>query len=911
MLLFTIFYAQAVLAVTFTSTASGLRNSYDNWMHFEPGQNTVITGWHSHHSNNHEDRQYLFYSAPTGPHGMTCAPGSWTHYMNGMDGLLDFSCPHNQAMNSVFSYHDNRHEDRMFKFRCCDIQSGGKFSIHSVMSTGRLNDYDNDLNFTCNDNSVLVGMYSHHHNQHEDRQWYAKCGVVQATQASSQIYVSGAPVQTGWLNNWHNPFDYSAPAGYVIVGLYSIHANAYESRAWKVHIAPTGGIHCASGAWTHYQNQWDGTFNFQCPLNQVMTGFSSFFNGYHKDRLFRFRCCQLQGYRITQKKNIGYVNEYDWAMDFKCARNEALVGLLSWHHNGHEDRMFAAICGTITKNPPDYDNCSEVTVVDIQVGTIKRGTRKTKDVAQYNVPFNACGNPNTPHMTDLTIHRTQQVDKTESLELSESIGSRFEFATSTTFKFKWTKSATAEANLAVKKGSASTSFEFGLEAGFTTTTGSDTTNTETTKTETGKTTVNVMSVKSTFSPMPYQWLEARASYIEQDIEVDVNMRMQCKRQDGALKYEWLESTVKAAEYGQIAVSFHDRTSECPQAYYKSCTCVDQLKSDFITRSGCQTHPFMSAHPGCYVYKGNDCGNGHGLGVAKPTAKVNVCTDAITCPNAKLYIDHPLNANLWEWSYMPCGGDRYYPGDPGYTGPPINDFVTLESNKHCYPGYVSGSGSYASRNSAILACNQMNLQAGGTCAGVYDPDCDNTGRYYLCSPTPFKFATTSCIWKMQNQHPTPPTPISCWSERLVGKFIWQQHGQTNECYEFQTAKTLCEKASDCYGIATQSNVCGGKYRVTHSTIGRATLYTWSTWQQYNLWAYTLDRSCLPTTSAGRRLAVSTLPKAPEPLPPVEMTDEELFEEFGSDMFDEEIRVEEAGEAPGSPEGEESGEAPKLE
>jgi len=47
--------------------------------------------------------------------------------------------------------------------------------------------------------------------------------------------------------------------------------------------------------------------------------------------------------------------------------------------------------------------------------------------------------------------------------------------------------------------------------------------------------------------------------------------------------------------------------------------------------------------------------------------------------------------------------------------------------------------------------------------------------------------------------------SCWSDRLDGKYVSQQHGKTNECYDLGTAKQKCMEASDCGAIATQSNV----------------------------------------------------------------------------------------------------------
>jgi len=84
-------------------------------------------------------------------------------------------------------------------------------------------------------------------------------------------------------------------------------------------------------------------------------------------------------------------------------------------------------------------------------------------------------------------------------------------------------------------------------------------------------------------------------------------------------------------------------------------------------------------------------------------------------------------------------------------------------------------------------------------------------------------------------------LSCWSERLNGKYIQEQHGMENECYGFDEAKQRCEAASDCHGIATQKYVCYGKYRVTHGST--ATLIDYPKWIPHNMWAYTLDRACL--------------------------------------------------------------------
>jgi len=90
----------------------------------------------------------------------------------------------------------------------------------------------------------------------------------------------------------------------------------------------------------------------------------------------------------------------------------------------------------------------------------------------------------------------------------------------------------------------------------------------------------------------------------------------------------------------------------------------------------------------------------------------------------------------------------------------------------------------------------------------------------------------------------------WSSRKNGIYIQEQHGKTNECYNFATAKLKCQAAGDCHAIATQSNVCGGKYRVTH---GGPTEKKYGNWKAYNLWSYTLTCNDARSCKDGKRYA----------------------------------------------------------
>ena len=79
----------------------------------------------------------------------------------------------------------------------------------------------------------------------------------------------------------------------------------------------------------------------------------------------------------------------------------------------------------------------------------------------------------------------------------------------------------------------------------------------------------------------------------------------------------------------------------------------------------------------------------------------------------------------------------------------------------------------------------------------------------------------------------------WTLRQ-GNYLSQGHGQGHECSDFETAKERCLALSDCAAIATQSNVCGGQYRLTHCG-SSCTFNYYGSWSSYNLNAYSVDRS----------------------------------------------------------------------
>nr|AFJ91810.1 dermatopontin [Ostrea edulis] len=141
-------------------------------------------------------------------------------WQNDWDRPLNFQCSSNNAISYITSVHDNRKEDRRFNFHCRPVHTGsGSVSCHL---SGYANNYDQPVLYTCPNGGYLNGVSSIHNNRKEDRQYRFRCC------APSSGYYHTDCTWTGWVNNWDEYFSYSVPRNYVIRGINSIHNNRKE-----------------------------------------------------------------------------------------------------------------------------------------------------------------------------------------------------------------------------------------------------------------------------------------------------------------------------------------------------------------------------------------------------------------------------------------------------------------------------------------------------------------------------------------------------------------------------------------------------------------------------------------------------------------------------------------------------------
>ncbi|KAH9495935.1 hypothetical protein Btru_013715 [Bulinus truncatus] len=138
---------------------------YDQHFQFACPAGQTIKSLTSIHDNHREDRVWNF-TCTAPPHGVTLSTCEWSGYENDFDQLLEYQCPNESMISGIESVHDNGHEDRKWSFFCCAPEG---YVTHGCEYTPYENTYDNMLNYRVPDDFILRGVDSVHDNRYEDR----------------------------------------------------------------------------------------------------------------------------------------------------------------------------------------------------------------------------------------------------------------------------------------------------------------------------------------------------------------------------------------------------------------------------------------------------------------------------------------------------------------------------------------------------------------------------------------------------------------------------------------------------------------------------------------------------------------------------------------------------------------------
>ncbi|KAL1257196.1 hypothetical protein QQF64_012741 [Cirrhinus molitorella] len=91
-------------------------NNFDQVLFFECPAQQVVAGMSSYHNNNYEDRRWQFYCCKSMFNSANC---HWTSYVNSFDEYFHWTVPNQNVLTGVHSYHQNNVEDRRWMYKVC------------------------------------------------------------------------------------------------------------------------------------------------------------------------------------------------------------------------------------------------------------------------------------------------------------------------------------------------------------------------------------------------------------------------------------------------------------------------------------------------------------------------------------------------------------------------------------------------------------------------------------------------------------------------------------------------------------------------------------------------------------------------------------------------------------------------
>ncbi|CAB4010825.1 Hypothetical predicted protein [Paramuricea clavata] len=118
----------------------------------------------SYYSSGYKDRTWAFYCRKDSKVTSIC---HWSSWLNWYESELLYQCP-SGVLTGVYSTHNNYYQDRRFRFRCCQTK---KVCQYNCRWTSYVNTFKGRKNYMVPYGYFITGAKSHHNDRHEDRVW--------------------------------------------------------------------------------------------------------------------------------------------------------------------------------------------------------------------------------------------------------------------------------------------------------------------------------------------------------------------------------------------------------------------------------------------------------------------------------------------------------------------------------------------------------------------------------------------------------------------------------------------------------------------------------------------------------------------------------------------------------------------
>ncbi|KAK3736663.1 hypothetical protein RRG08_000262 [Elysia crispata] len=106
--------------------------------------------------------------APGSARTIDCQWNAGPLFINEADGEMLYQCPGQKVVTGMASVHKGVQSDRLYKTYCCDVEG---HVPHECFYTRYINAMQGDMDYTLPSGNSLRGLYSYHNNKREDRQF--------------------------------------------------------------------------------------------------------------------------------------------------------------------------------------------------------------------------------------------------------------------------------------------------------------------------------------------------------------------------------------------------------------------------------------------------------------------------------------------------------------------------------------------------------------------------------------------------------------------------------------------------------------------------------------------------------------------------------------------------------------------
>ncbi|BFZ22663.1 hypothetical protein BsWGS_25702 [Bradybaena similaris] len=160
-----------------------------------------------------------------------------------------------------------------------------------------------------------------------------------ATVSLLVLALGWAAVEGFYVNDFDQDARLECPANQIFSFIGSIHSNPYEDRRWEFRCRPARGA-TSNCHWTNYVNEFEQPVLYNCPGDEVLHGMMSYHHDGPQDRRFMFQCCDV-AYRYPRTCSYTiYVNYLNHPMNYHVPVGMAIKGAYSYHDNSYEDRQW-------------------------------------------------------------------------------------------------------------------------------------------------------------------------------------------------------------------------------------------------------------------------------------------------------------------------------------------------------------------------------------------------------------------------------------------------------------------------------------------------------------------------------------------------------------------------------------------